>query len=99
MRFRQSRNPEIVIRHDTGAILADEDTGRRIHTFVTNLHQLNSLTFRKTLTAAAGLPLLLLMFTGLVMWAKPRLRRVRLAAGGSPVASPDDDHMTRARPV
>ncbi|HTY79785.1 MAG TPA: PepSY domain-containing protein [Candidatus Bathyarchaeia archaeon] len=99
VRFRQTRNPEIVIHRDTGVILADEDTGRRIHTFVTNLHQLNYFGFKKTLTAAAGLPLLLLVFTGLVMWAKPRLRRGRLVARGSRAAGSDDEHMTRARPV
>ena len=79
VRFRQSRSPEIVIHRDTGGILAEEDTGRRIHTFVTNLHQLNYFGFKKTLTAAAGLPLLLLVFTGLVMWVRPRLRRARHA--------------------
>lgn len=67
------------LHRDTGAILADEDTGLRIHTFVTHLHQLNYFGFKKTLTAAAGLPLLLLVFTGLVMWARPRLRRARHA--------------------
>src|SRR5438034_2494822 len=77
VRFRQARNPEIVIHRDSGVILADEDTGRRIHFFVTQLHQYNYLGFKKTLTALAGVPLLLLTTTGLVMWLRPRLRRAR----------------------
>jgi uncharacterized iron-regulated membrane protein len=83
--FRQAKHPEIVIHRDTGAILADEDTGRRIHFIITNLHQLNYFGFKKTLTAVAGVPLLLLVVTGLFMWISPWLRRARLASRG-PVA-------------
>jgi hypothetical protein len=75
VRFKQPRNPEIVIHRDSGVILADEDTGRRIHFFVTQLHQYNYFGFKKTLTALAGVPLLLLVPTGLVMWLRPKLRR------------------------
>jgi len=80
--FRQAKHPEVVIHRDTGAILADEDTGRRIHLFITDLHQLNYFGFKKTLTAVAGVPLLLLVVTGLFMWISPRLRRARLASRG-----------------
>jgi uncharacterized iron-regulated membrane protein len=81
--FKQAKHPEIVIHRDTGVILADEDTGRRIHFFITNLHQLNYFGFKKTLTAVAGVPLLLLVVTGLFMWIRPRLRRARLASRGA----------------
>ncbi len=46
---------------------------------MTNLHLLNYFGFKKTLTATAGPPLLLLLFTGLVMWTRPCLRRARQA--------------------
>ena len=75
VRFRQARNPEIVIHRDSGMILADEDTGRRIHSFVTQLHRYSYFGFQKTLTAMAGVPLLLLVATGLVMWLRPKWRR------------------------
>jgi iron complex outermembrane receptor protein len=87
VRFQQARNPEIAIHRDTGVILADEDTGRRIHFFVANLHQLNYFGFKKTLTAAAGVPLLLLVITGLAMWLRPRLRRTRMAGRGVEAAA------------
>ena len=45
---------------------------------MTNLHELNYIGFKKTLTATAGLPLLLLVLTGLVMRARPCLRRARM---------------------
>ena len=41
---------------------------------MTNLYPLNYFCFKKTFTATAGLPLLL-VFTGLVMWARPCQRR------------------------
>ena len=81
--FRQAKHPEIVIHRDTGALLADEDTARRIHFFIANLHQLNYFGFRKTLTAVAGVPLLLLVVTGVFMWIRPRLRRARLHSKGA----------------
>ncbi len=82
VRFKQARHPEIVIHRDSGVILADEDTGRRIHFFVTRLHQYNYFGFKKTLTAMAGVPLLLLVATGLVMWLRPKLRRARRGMRG-----------------
>ena len=83
VRFKQARNPEIVIHRDSGVILADEDTGRRVHFFVTQLHQYNYFGFKKTLTAIAGVPLLLLIGTGLVMWLRPKLRRARRGMKGA----------------
>ena len=83
VRFKQAHNPEIVIHRDSGVILADENTGRRIHFFVTQLHQYNYFGFKKTLTALAGLPLLLLVGTGLVIWLRPKLRRARRGMRGA----------------
>jgi uncharacterized iron-regulated membrane protein len=82
VRFKQARNPEIVIHRDSGVILAGEDTGRRIHFLVTQLHQLNYFGFKKTLTAMAGVPLLVLVVTGCVMWLRPKLRRARRGMRG-----------------
>ena len=56
VRFKQARNPEIVIHRDSGVILADEDSARRFHFLVTQLHQYNYFGFKKTLTAIAGVP-------------------------------------------
>ena len=83
VRFKQARNPEIVIHRDSGVILADEDTARRFHFLVTQLHQYNYFGFKKTLTAIAGVPLLFLIGTGLVMWLRPKLRRVRRGMKGA----------------
>ena len=77
MRFRQAGHPEIVIHRDSGVILADEDSARRFHFLVTQLHQYNYFGFKKTLTAIAGVPLLLLIGTGFVMWLRPKLRARR----------------------
>ena len=83
VRFKQARNPEIVIHRDSGVILADEDSARRFHFLVTQLHQYNYFGFKKTLTAIAGVPLLLLIGTGLVMWIRPKLRRARRGLKGA----------------
>jgi hypothetical protein len=83
VRFKQARNPEIVIHRDSGVILADEDSARRFHFLVTQLHQYNYFGFKKTLTAIAGVPLLLLIGTGLVMWIRPKLRRARRGLTGA----------------
>jgi cytochrome b subunit of formate dehydrogenase len=50
---------------------------------VTQLHQYNYFGFKKTLTAIAGVPLLFLIGTGLVMWLRPKLRRVRRGMKGA----------------
>ena len=83
VRFKQARNPEIVIHRDSGVILADEDTARRFHFLVTQLHQYNYFGFKKTLTAIAGVPLLFLIGTGLVMWLRPKLWRARRGMKGA----------------
>jgi uncharacterized iron-regulated membrane protein len=83
VRFKQARNPEIVIHRDSGVILGDEDSARRFHFLVTQLHQYNYFGFKKTLTAIAGVPLLLLIGTGLVMWIRPKLRRARRGLTGA----------------
>jgi uncharacterized iron-regulated membrane protein len=83
VRFKQARNPEIVIHRDSGVILADEDRARRFHFLVTQLHQYNYFGFKKTLTAIAGVPLLFLIGTGLVMWLRPKLRRARKGMKGA----------------
>jgi len=50
---------------------------------VTQLHQYNYFGFKKTLTAIAGVPLLLLIGTGFVMWLRPKLRRARRGMKGA----------------
>ncbi len=74
VRFRAPRSPEIVIHRDSGQILEDQDAVRRFHFFVMKLHQFNVFGFRKTLTVVSGLPLLVLITTGVALWAIPRIR-------------------------
>lgn len=74
IRFRAPRSPEIVIHRDSGQILEDQDAVRRFHFFVMRLHQFNVLGFRKTLTVLSGLPLLVLITTGVWLWAVPSIR-------------------------
>lgn len=74
VRFRAPRSPEIVIHRDSGQILEDQDAVRRFHFLVMKLHQFNVFGFRKTLTVVSGLPLLVLITTGVALWAIPRIR-------------------------
>jgi hypothetical protein len=79
IRFRAAGNPEIVIHRDSGQILADEDDVRRMHFVITDLHQLK-LAGPVKFSAIAGVPLLALIGTGVVMWAGPVWQRRRTAA-------------------
>lgn len=70
--FADPGRTEIFIDPFTGAILEDQDASRRFHFFIMKLHQFQFLGTNKELTILAGLPLLVLLATGLWL-AFPRL--------------------------
>lgn len=47
---------------------------RRFHFLIMDLHQLNFFGFKKVLTIIPGLPLLIAIFTGMIMWMTPKWR-------------------------
>ncbi len=80
--FRDSRKTEIFLDPDTGLILEDQDRTRRFHWWVMRLHQFNFFGTNKILSIISGLPLLILLVSGLVMlWRRlkrPSSRKKRL---------------------
>ncbi|MFQ5580353.1 MAG: PepSY domain-containing protein, partial [Nitrospiria bacterium] len=74
VRFGDAGETEIVIDPVTGAILEDQDSVRRFHFFIMKLHQFNFFGFKKVLTIIPGLPLLIAILTGGIMWATPKWR-------------------------
>lgn len=75
VRFGDAGETDIFIDPDTGAILEDQDAVRRFHFFIMKLHQFNFFGFKKVLTIIPGLPLLIAIVTGMMMWATPKWRK------------------------
>ncbi len=67
VRYGDSKETEIVIDASTGEVLEESDTVRRFHFWVTKLHQFQFFGTAKTLTAMSGVPLLILIVTGVRM--------------------------------
>lgn len=67
LRAGDSAKTEIVLDANSGAILEDSDTIRRFHFWVMKLHQFKFLGTHKELTAVSGVPLLVLLLSGLIL--------------------------------
>lgn len=80
VRFDDADATEIVLDRQTGEILEDEGRWRKVHFAVMQLHQLNFFGFEKTLLNIPGVPLLLMGFSGLVLWGFQRARARRAKA-------------------
>lgn len=79
--FSDDRKTEIVIDASSGEIIEDSDTVRRFHFWVMTLHQFSFFGTHKTLTAISGIPLLVLLVTGMILaFQRLRLKRRRKAA-------------------
>ncbi len=78
--FNDTNRTEIVLDRQTGEILEDEGRWRKVHFAVMQLHQLNFFGFEKTLLNIPGVPLLLMGFSGLVLWGFQRARARRAKA-------------------
>jgi uncharacterized iron-regulated membrane protein len=76
VRFDDDNKTEIILDRQTGEILEDEGRWRRLHFFVMQLHQLNFFGFDKTLLNVPALPLLLMGFSGMLLWAFHQARGV-----------------------
>lgn len=74
-RFGDAGATEIFIDPGTGEILEDQDRIRRFHFLIMKLHQLNFFGFKKVLTIIPGLPLLVAIVTGVIMWVTPKWRK------------------------
>jgi len=74
VRFSDNGGTEIILDPATGEILEDQDNIRRFHFFIMKLHQFNFFGFKKVLTIIPGLPLLIAIITGSMMWATPKWR-------------------------
>ncbi len=74
VRFGDAGETEIIIDLATGEILEDQDNIRRFHFFIMKLHQFNFFGFKKVLTIIPGLPLLIAIITGGIMWVTPKWR-------------------------
>jgi len=81
VQFSGGGGTEIFIDPENGAILEDQDRARRLHFWVMRVHQLNFFGTHKTLLAAVGLPLLVLIVTGLRMARLVRLRSSQTKRG------------------
>ncbi|ULA69976.1 MAG: membrane protein of unknown function [Nitrospira sp.] len=79
VRFDDADATEIVLDRQTGEILEDEGRWRRVHFAVMQLHQLNFFGFEKTLLNIPGVPILLMSFSGCLLWIlhRARMRRSR----------------------
>lgn len=76
VRFDDPAETEIVVDRASGEIIEDSDRVRRFHFWVMALHQLSFFGTKKELTVLNGVPLLVLIATGLVMLRKrSRLRK------------------------
>lgn len=75
VRFADAGSTEIFIDPETGSILEDQDKARRFHFVIMDLHQLNFFGFKKVLTAIPGIPLLITIVTGIMMWVTPKVRK------------------------
>lgn len=75
VRFGDAGGTEIFIDPETGGILEDQDNIRRFHFFIMKLHQFNFFGFKKVLTIIPGLPLLIAIVTGMMMWVTPKWRK------------------------
>lgn len=76
IRYQRPASTEIVIDRDSGRILEESDPQRRVHFFITRLHQLDYFGSEKALTLIPGIGLLMMTATGLgIARRKQRLRR------------------------
>ncbi len=77
VRFNDPHRTEIILDRQTGEILEDEGRWRKFHFLVMQVHQLNFFGFHKTLLNVIGIPLLVLGFSGLILWGMHLARRRR----------------------
>lgn len=80
VRFADDGATEVVFDELSGHLAEHSDNVRRFHFGVMKLHQFNFFGTHKVLSAVSGVPLLILLFSGLVLGWK-RLRPRKRSAG------------------
>ncbi len=76
--FKDKYNTEIIIDPYFGNILEDQDDWRRLHWWVMKLHQFNFFGTHKVLTIISGLPVIILLISGIIMfWSLYKKKSVR----------------------
>ena len=75
--FDTENKAEIFVAANSGQLIEDQDSTRRIHFWVMRLHMLNFFGFKKTLTIIPGTAILLLIGSGLWLSRKRKARRLK----------------------
>jgi uncharacterized iron-regulated membrane protein len=78
IRFQKKGNLEMIVDRDSGALVEELDDAKRFHAWVMQFHQLNFFGFKKTLTIIPGAGLIMMLFTGLIIWRSQQGKRSKI---------------------